>query len=345
MRVVAHITPWFWDQTSVFGGAERYVLNISNAQHDLFSSYRIHIRSIGRVSKPLQRTIDPSVVLYPEADPRISASRIISELIATDQPDVWHVHQHRSPFGMAVILILRSLGQRIVATDLGWVEPWDTRIYRVSDLADLVVAISDYAAKRDTTITRKVVIKGGVQANKTAIDPLEEGLLYVGRILPHKGPLEMVKCLPTGAPLKVAGAVTDRAYAKAVSEVCRKKGFEFIPNPSDEEVAFLRTRTSVGLMPTLKGPGFEYMGLSALESLACSRPVVAMNSGGLREFVEHDRNGVLVESHEELAREAMHLLRDSQRLDLLRAGSTQSAEEFCCHSVSQKLDRAYSSLV
>jgi len=246
---------------------------------------------------------------------------------------------------MAVIFILRSLGQKIVATDLGWVEPWDTRVYRVSDLADLVIAISDYAAHRDSTTTRMLVIKGGVDASTDGDEPVGERLLYLGRILPHKGPLEMVKAMPKGAPLTVAGAVTDRPYAKAVSDICRKKGFIFVPNPTDEDAATLRRRSSVGLMPTLPGQGYEYMGLSALESLAGGRPVVAIDSGGLREFVENAWNGVLVASHEELANQAIDLIRNEKRFESLRRGATETARKFCCHSVSTRLDAAYSSLM
>lgn len=345
MLKVAHLSPWYWDVDSVLGGAERYVRNLAQAQAETFPEYEVRVRALGRVSKPEVRSLRPEVKLFPQGEPRHDAYHVVSDLLMEDPPDIWHVHQHRSPFGMAALFLLRTLGQRVVVTDLGWVVPWDTRAFRVSDLADAVVAISNYAATRDTTATPQTVIKGGVQADIAAAGDPETGMVFVGRLLPHKGALDLVDAMPSGAPLSVAGAVTDVDYARAVEKICTKKKFMFVPNASDDDVHALRHGAAVGLVPTLIGPGYEYMGLAALEFLAVGRPVVAMNSGGLGEFIEHGCNGSIVESHAEMVSEAVRLVNDPEALCRLRHGALATARSYCCHSVARSLHDVYASVL
>lgn len=328
----------------MLGGAERYVFNIAHAQTDLFPEDVIRVRSLGRLHEPVRRSISPDTKLLPVGDVQHNAHQLVADLLANDTPDVWHVHQHRSPLGMAVLFLLRSLGQKVVVTDLGWVEPWDTRAFRISDLADVVVAISDHAAALDSTTAPTIVMKGGVRIADDVQERAGEGCVFVGRLLPHKGALDLVKAMPSGSRLRVAGAVSDKAYAAAVGRICREKKFDFVPNASDETIAEFRREAAIGLVPTLDVPGYEYMGLSALEFLAAGLPVVAIDSGALREFVIDGENGLLANNHDDLAGKAVRLSENETELNRLWHGAVHSARRFCCHEVSKSLHDVYTTL-
>jgi glycosyltransferase involved in cell wall biosynthesis len=66
-----------------------------------------------------------------------------------------------------------------------------------------------------------------------------------------------------------------------------------------------------------------------LEAFAAGLPVIAFRAGGIPEVVEHRRNGLLVDTPMEMARETIALLRDSaQRLEMSRIARETWAQRF-----------------
>ena len=84
---------------------------------------------------------------------------------------------------------------------------------------------------------------------------------------------------------------------------------EFLgPIPSASQVL---AQLDVFLLPS----EYESFGLAALEAMACEVPVVATNTGGLPEVVEHGKNGLLcdVGDYRCMAASIVQLLRDAER--------------------------------
>jgi N-acetyl-alpha-D-glucosaminyl L-malate synthase BshA len=80
------------------------------------------------------------------------------------------------------------------------------------------------------------------------------------------------------------------------------------------------------LMPSAS----ESFGLSALEAMASGVPVIASNAGGLPEVVLHGKNGFTwpVGDVENMAADALSLLKDAERWETFSQAARQHAEQF-----------------
>jgi len=114
--------------------------------------------------------------------------------------------------------------------------------------------------------------------------------LYLGRIHPHKSLELAVLAMKNTQPdksLVIAGDV-DESYLwykekliRLAKEAKISDRFEIIPSPSDHEVIRLMQRCSVFLFPST----IDTFGLVVLEAMACGKPVVACNRGGVPEII------------------------------------------------------------
>jgi glycogen synthase len=106
------------------------------------------------------------------------------------------------------------------------------------------------------------------------------------------------------------------------------------------EVATLYHGARVVVLPSI----YEPFGMTALEALACQRPVVASKTGGLPEIVEHNVNGFLTEPKDELdlAQWLMKLLSDAElRNRLGREGRARVSREFAWGPIAEQFVRLY----
>jgi len=74
----------------------------------------------------------------------------------------------------------------------------------------------------------------------------------------------------------------------------------------------------------------EPFGMVPVEALACGTPVIASNSGGLRETVQSGFNGILLDrmTPRSLAEAMDHLLSDPERYAFLQKNARKSVERF-----------------
>lgn len=75
----------------------------------------------------------------------------------------------------------------------------------------------------------------------------------------------------------------------------------FLKSPSDSEKVWLLKNSSI----LLYTPANEHFGIVPLEAMYCETPVLAVNSGGPLETVEHGQTGWLVEPHPRLWAQVM----------------------------------------
>jgi glycosyltransferase involved in cell wall biosynthesis len=130
------------------------------------------------------------------------------------------------------------------------------------------------------------VVPNGVDAElfTLASDQPRDGVLYVGRIEPHKNQLRLIRALRgTGIGLSIAGPshphherYVDQCRAEAGPEV------RFLGNVPHEHLPALYQSARVHAMPSM----FETTGLTSLEAASCGCGVVTTNRGYVREYFE-----------------------------------------------------------
>ncbi len=107
-----------------------------------------------------------------------------------------------------------------------------------------------------------------------------------------------------------------------------------------EDVPEVTKSLDVAVLPSYR----EAQGLSILEAMALSRPVVASNVGGIPEMIDDGRTGLLVPPHdaEALSDAIVRLLTDHQLADTLgRAGHDMVHDRFCVELMVRAVEGIY----
>jgi glycogen(starch) synthase len=192
--------------------------------------------------------------------------------------------------------------------------------------ADIVTVNSQAMAEqlRDRVPDKRiVVIPNGVD---TAVFRPGDGdvhadpyILFVGRLVEQKGVDTLMRAFVhvrdrfPQISLRIAGtgpcteAMRRLARCLVIGDHVRFEGWK----PAHALAELYRNATVV-VVPS----NYEPFGMTALEAMACGSPVVASNTGGLREIIRHGQTGCLVQpnDHLDLAQWIMALLhRDSWR--------------------------------
>jgi glycosyltransferase involved in cell wall biosynthesis len=177
---------------------------------------------------------------------------------------------------------------------------------------------------------------------------MEEGSQIVGvvaRLEPEKGHPTLLEAWP-----QVLRAVPD-AYLLIVGEGSRRETLEaqardlriahrVVFTGRRDDVPAVTAALDVAVLPSYR----EAQGLSILEAMALSRPVVASNVGGIPEMIEDGVTGLLVPPHDAdaLAAAIVRLLRDHPYADTLgRAGHDLVHDRFCIELMVTAIQTIY----
>lgn len=214
--------------------------------------------------------------------------------------------------------------------------------------------ISQYAAKRvPGRNTSCSVIYGGVDLLRYPMrpHPNHDGtVVFVGRILPHKGVHLLLKGAPADMPIQIIGPVANNEYLAQLQVLARGKNVEFLHDLADSEVAS-KLRCAMALVhPTPTGPEGdagvnELFGLAVVEAMASGCPVIVSDAASLPELLEHEVSGIVLPPNYPAAiHNALLRLRDDHNLwRRLSAGARQRAEaQFAWTRVVDRCLLAYS---
>lgn len=329
MRRIAYVTPLYFDEAGYLGGGERYPLNLAKAVA-MSGEYEVDIVSYGETA--MVRDLDAGVRLrvLPAAKRRPGTERLSWEIIpAVRDAELVHVHQIFCRPSEVALLTAKLLGKPVCATDHGGATSRLGTSLGMLDLFDRIISNSHFAASLLEGGRREPVdvVHGGVDDGffVPPTPPVDrDRVVFVGRLLPHKGIDRLIAALPDGVSLSICGRPYDPGYYELLRALASGKQVEFVTGASDAELRELYQRAFAVVLPSVHVDCYgnahswpELMGFSLMEGMACGAPVICSRVGGMPEYVDHERNGFVFDELAELTQQLELLASDPARVQLM----------------------------
>ena len=358
---MVHVAPAVFGAGGVFGGGERYPAELARA---LAGHVETELVTFG----PQRRTEEDDGL-------KVTVLRSLGRL--GRQPahpfgfglvrrvrgaDIVHSHHLWSLPTRMVGLTTRGAAVPLVVTDHGLLT--DRPNPKLAARVARYLTVSEYSAQvLDAPADRTRVIYGGVDADAWQPDPevRREGVLFVGRITPHKGIDVLIRALPEGARLTVAGTtghdrdLPERAYPELLRALAKGKDVRFLDEVDDDQLRQLHRSAQVLVLPSVERTCYgrriaisELLGLTLLEGSASGTPVVASRVGGMPEVVADGETGFIVEpgDDEELRDRLSLLLEDPALAQRMGEGGRQLVlSKFTWDACARRCLAAYRELV
>jgi len=324
--------------------------------------------SNGSSVRKLQRAGIPVLVIE-STDDAVAVGALATHL-AEVRPDVIHNHMFRAEtVGTRAAMALDEIGHRrpyIVST------VHSSRVRSAADREDLrrltpemdrLIAVSKAIERKIDAEGRNVgvpisLIYNGVDLDRYApqepcstlrdeygMEPGSQTVGVVARLEAEKGHPTLFEAWP-----QVLRAVPD-AYLLVVGEGSQREVLErqardlriahrVVFTGRRDDVPAVTAALDVAVLPSYR----EAQGLSVLEAMALSRPVVASRVGGIPEMIDDGISGLLVPPHDAsaLAAAITRLLVDHSYADLIaQRGHDTVHERFCVEIMVQSIEAIY----
>jgi len=169
-------------------------------------------------------------------------------------------------------------------------------------------------------------------------------LLFVGRLMPQKGVEHLVHALASMKSQASLDIVGDGPARSSLGHLAQQLGvasrIRWHGQLSQSALPELYQRAAAVVVPSVD----EGLGLVAVEALLCETPVVAFDSGGLRDVIQHNKTGLLVKPGDRAALASALddlLARDGRGSDLGRAGRLYALSAFAPESAARRYAGIY----
>jgi glycosyltransferase involved in cell wall biosynthesis len=322
----------------------------SDSEREEILSQNLRIRQLETVKLPPFARVPPTLM----------------KEIMKETYDLIHIHQLSTSFAFLSCLAGKFKRTPSVVTDHGGGEKLMGADHLVAKLSGAFAAVSKFSLRsllRMAPKKKSEIIYGGVDQDlfhpNYDVEKLRSDLnlngsgviLSVGRILPHKGIDVLVRALhllPPNVKLLVVGSICDFDYFHyliRLSQKCRNR-IVFLGEIHEKKLPQFYNLCDVFVQPSVR---FDYKGryyscpellaLTKLEAMACGKPVVVSDVGGLPELVNNGGNGYIVKSgdEKELAQRILQLLEDHEtRRRMGSEGSSIIRTNYTWESVARR---------
>jgi len=353
--------------TGTNGGAQEHVYNLVTRIDT--SRYDVSVVSLspGSGVRKLQRAgVDVRVI--DESDDAI-ATGTLAAYLADVRADVVHNHMYRAEIvGTKAAIALGEAGHR---------RPWvistlhssrirsdedQEELRRLTPLMNHLIVVSNAIARKvveegRTAIPRSLIYNGVdldrydnqepccTLRDEFGMEPGSPIVGVVGRLELEKGHPTLLEAWPhvlRSVPDAYLVIVGEGSRLDALHEIAREMKIlhRVVFTGRRDDIPAVTAAFDVAVLPSYR----EAQGLTILEAMAMSRPVVASNVGGIPEMITHEVTGLLVPPHDPpaLAAAIVRLIQDHQLADTIgRAGHDLVHDRFCVQLMVKAVQDLY----
>jgi glycosyltransferase involved in cell wall biosynthesis len=353
--------------TGTNGGAQEQVFSLMSRLDK--SRYDVSAVSLsgGSAVRKIQRA-GFSVLVIDEPDDAIAVGALTAHL-ADVRPDVIHTHMYRADIvGTKAAIALGNAGHRrpyIVST------VHSSRVRSASDRGtiraltpemDQLIAVSKAIERkladehRDGAPVR--LIYNGVDLDRYdhqepccslrddyGMEPWSQIVGVIARLEPEKGHQTLIESWPIvlrdvpDAYLLIVGEGSERGALEGRA-AAKRVAHRVVFTGRRDDVPAVTAALDVAVLPSRR----EAQGLSILEAMALSRPVVASDVGGIPEMIEDGVTGLLVphDNPRALAAAIVRLLTDHALADTIaRQAHDLVHDRFCIELMVKQIEEIY----
>lgn len=303
---VLHVVPALFDRRGgVVGGAERYALELARHTAELTPTTLVAFGAEERretVGSLRVRVLGGAWYVRGQRTNPL-APGLLPELL---RADVVHCHQRHVLASSLAAAACRLTGRRVFVTDLGG-GGWDVSAYVPTDRwFHGHLHISEYSRRVNghEGDARARVIHGGVDTEKFSPDESvgrDGTVLFVGRLLPHKGVDDLIKALPDDLTLDLIGQPYSADYLRDLRRLTGGKRVRVRHDCDDEALVRAYREALCVVLPSVYRDMYgretrvpELLGQTLLEGMACGAPAVCTDVASMPEVVEDGVTGFVV---------------------------------------------------
>jgi len=353
--------------TGTNGGAQEHLFGLlSRIDRTRYDASVVALSSGSAVRKLQRAGFDVTVIDEPDDADAIGA---LTAYLAAVRPDVIHTHMYRADVvGTKAAIALGEMGRRrpyVVST----VHSSRVRSAADRELIRQLTPSMDQLIAVSKSIERKIVdehrtgapvrlIYNGVDLQRYenqeacctlpeeyGMEPGSQIVGVVARLEPEKGHQTLIEAWPEvlrrvpDAYLLIVGEGSRRDFLEQLA-AAHKVAHRVIFTGRRDDIPAVTAALDVAVLPSWR----EAQGLSILEAMALSRPVVASDVGGIPEMIEDGVTGLLVEHDNPtaLANAIVRLLTDHAFADTIgRAGHDLVHDRFCIELMVKAVEQIY----
>ena len=303
---VLHLVPAVFDPNDgIVGGAERYAYELARHMADdvptrlVAFGDRAREQSFGNLE--VRVLGNPWYIRGQRTNPL--ARGLLGEL---RRADIVHCHQWHVLASSLTALFCRLTGRRVFVTDLGG-GGWDISAYIPTDRwYNAHLHLSDFSRRGYGHAGKAFahVILAGVDTARfsppVAPTPRHD-VVFVGRLMPHKGVDILIGAMPEDLPLHIFGRQSDPRYLADLKRMAQGKPVTFHHHADDGEIAEAYRRALCVVLPSVNRTVYgqvsnasELLGQTLIEGMACGTPAIGTALGGMPEVVRDGETGFIV---------------------------------------------------
>jgi glycosyltransferase involved in cell wall biosynthesis len=303
---VLHVSPALFGERGLWGGGERYAVELARAQSRIVPTRLLTMGS--KADRWTDDVLDVQVLQerfrYKGHELNSLSEQLIRHIAGSR---FVHIHQYNTMLTSVCLLLASALRRPAFVTDHGGSSPNLNRRLSAHRLVRRYLAVSEYARNYLPELAdRTTVVYGGVDVSRFRLraDPprREHSVVCVARIMPQKGIDVLIRAVDALTSVTIYGRPYDETYKAHLERLAEGKRIEFVHNASDAEVVAAMQTAKVLVLPSVyrtydghSSPNAEYLGLALIEAMACGTPVIGTRVGGIPELIDNARNGLLVE--------------------------------------------------